>query len=205
MSDFPYQDHRKQGIGRGTGTAVRRATGYKATVNKLITVMVFAAVGLLGAWSAQAEQLLFAYVDVPRAMASSDAAKKARELLERKLASKQKEVDSMEQKIKALKGDLEKRKSLMTPESRAETSESIRNKFREYQRLVEDNQASIDRENGQWTKKISEAMREVIEEIGRERGFTVIFGKGQVLYANGSIDITDQVLKRLNKRTTSWF
>ncbi|HIJ85411.1 MAG TPA: OmpH family outer membrane protein [Magnetococcales bacterium] len=56
-----------------------------------------------------------------------------------------------------------------------------------------------------WTKKISEAMREVIEEIGRERGYAVIFGKGQVLYASSAIDITDQVLKRLNKRTTGWF
>ncbi len=158
-----------------------------------------------GPTTALAEQYLFAFVDVPRAMASSDAAKRARELLEKKLASKQREVDTMEQKIKALKDDMEKRKNAMTPESRAETSESVRGKFREYQRLVEDNQAAIDRENGRWTKKISEAMREVIEEIGRERGYTVIFGKGQVLYANSAIDITDQVLVRLNKRTTSWF
>ncbi|MBF0109240.1 MAG: OmpH family outer membrane protein [Magnetococcales bacterium] len=175
-----------------------------AGMGRLMAVAVFA-VGLLGSWPARAEQYSFAYVDVPRAMASSDAAKRARELLEKKLASKQREVDAMEQKIKSLKDDLEKRKGLMTPEARAETSESVRNKFREYQRLVEDNQSVIDRENGRWTKKISEAMREVIEEIGRERGYTIIFGKGQVLYASSAIDITDQVLKMLNKRTTSWF
>lgn len=174
-------------------------------IRSVMIVFVSAVVFLSGGMMARAEQYLFAYVDVPRAMASSDAAKRARDLLEKKLASKQKEVDSLEQKIKGMKSDLEKRKSLMTPESRAETSEKVRSKFREYQRLVEDNQASIDRENGLWTKKISEAMREVIEEIGREQGFTVVFGKGQVLFASGSIDITDQVLKRLNKRTTSWF
>lgn len=192
MNDFSFQDRCNK---RGGGMLMR----------SVMMVFVSAVVFLSGGMVARAEQYSFAYVDVPRAMASSDAAKRARELLERKLASKQKEVDSLEQKIKGMKSDLEKRKGLMTPESRAETSEKVRSKFREYQRLVEDNQASIDRENGLWTKKISEAMREVIEEIGREQGFTVVFGKGQVLFASGSIDITDQVLKRLNKRTTSWF
>ncbi|MEO5326898.1 MAG: OmpH family outer membrane protein [Magnetococcus sp. THC-1_WYH] len=192
MSDFLFQDRCNKRGGR-------------VLIRNVIMIFVSAVVFLSGGVMAQAEQYSFAYVDVPRAMASSDAAKRARDLLERKLASKQKEVDSLEQKIKGMKSDLEKRKSLMTPESRAETSEKVRSKFREYQRLVEDNQASIDRENGLWTKKISEAMREVIEEIGREQGFTVVFGKGQVLFASGSIDITDQVLKRLNKRTTSWF
>lgn len=192
MRDFSYLAHQQHG-----GRARWMVRG---------SMVVFSLLFLFaGPPPALAEQYLFAFVDVPRAMASSDAAKRARELLEKKLASKQKEVDAMEQKIKALKDDVEKRKNAMTPESRAETSESVRGKFREYQRLVEDNQAAIDRENGRWTKKISEAMREVIEEIGRERGYTVIFGKGQVLYANSTIDITDQVLVRLNKRTTSWF
>lgn len=198
MSDFLFQNRCNKWGGKVTRTLVRGVAVVLMSAAVLLS-------GLLGEMTAQAEQQLFAYVDVPRAMASSDAAKRARDLLEKKLASKQKEVDSLEQKIKGMKTDLEKRKSLMTPESRAETSEKVRSKFREYQRLVEDNQASIDRENGLWTKKISEAMREVIEEIGREQGFTVIFGKGQVLFASGTIDITDKVLQRLNKRTTSWF
>ncbi|MBF0190611.1 MAG: OmpH family outer membrane protein [Magnetococcales bacterium] len=148
---------------------------------------------------------VFAYVDVPRVMASSAAAQYARDMLKKKLAVKQKEVDAMESEIKSLKAKVEQGGNMMNREARADMENTTRRKFREYQRLVEDNQASIDRENGVWTKKITEALRVVIEEIGREKGFTAVFGKGQVLFASASIDISDQVLSRLNEHTKKWF
>ena len=147
----------------------------------------------------------FAYVDVPRVMASSGAGKHARELLKKKLASKQKEVTAVEAKINDMKNKLEQRKSMMTPESRTELAGNIRREFREFQRLVEDNQAAVDRENRRWTKKLTEALREVIEETGRENNYTAIFSKGQILFVAPSIDITEKVLHRLNKKTKNWF
>ncbi|MBF0178698.1 MAG: OmpH family outer membrane protein [Magnetococcales bacterium] len=147
----------------------------------------------------------FAYVDVPRVMAASTAAQKARDMLKKKLAVKQQEVDAMEAEIKELKNKLEQGGNMLNRDARADLENNTRRKFREYQRLVEDNQAAIDRENGVWTKKITEALREVIEEIGRERGYTAVFGKGQVLFANNAIDISDQVLKQLNEHTKKWF
>jgi outer membrane protein len=161
------------------------------------TLFLTVLVTLFAADSAWAEYKM-AFVDVPRAMAASDAAKQARDILQKKLASKQKEVSAMESEIKTMKSELEKRKG-------ADQEGEMRGKMRDYQRLVEDNQAAIDRENGRWTKKITEALLKVIEEIGREEGFTVIFGKGQVLFAAGTIDITDRVLVRLNERTKKWF
>lgn len=164
-----------------------------------VSIVLIAVIGLLGADVAWAESYKLAFVDVPRAMAASDAAKQARDILQKKLASKQKEVSAMEAEIKQMKADLEKRKGGTDQES------EMRTKLRDYQRLVEDNQAAIDRENGRWTKKITEALLKAIEEIGREEGFTVVFGKGQVLFAAGTIDITDRVLIRLNERTKKWF
>ncbi|MEO5376449.1 MAG: OmpH family outer membrane protein [Magnetococcus sp. DMHC-6] len=153
----------------------------------------------------QAGSAQFAYVDITEAMTSSVAAKHVRDMLKQKIQTKQKEIDSLETEIKGMKADLEKRKNMMTPEANAELTGQIRSKFREYQRLVEDNQGAIDRENGRWTKKITETLSLVIEEIGKEKGFTVVFGKGQVLYADKSIDITSEVLNRLNSRTKGWF
>lgn len=166
-----------------------------------LLIALFVAGNLVVCDTAWAESYKLAFVDVPRAMAASDAAKQARDILQKKLAAKQKEVSSMESEIKKMKADAEKHKGGATSDQEAE----IRSKLRDYQRLVEDNQAAIDRENGRWTKKITEALLKVIEEIGREEAFTVVFGKGQVLFAAGSIDITDRVLVRLNERTKKWF
>ncbi|WP_130471485.1 OmpH family outer membrane protein [Candidatus Magnetaquicoccus inordinatus] len=160
---------------------------------------------LLSTTVASADSYKLAFVDVPRAMAASDAAKQARDILQKKLAAKQQEVSAMEDEIKAMKAEIEKRKGGSRPDSAPDPENELRSKLRDYQRLVEDNQAAIDRENGRWTKKITEALLKVIEEIGREDGYTVVFGKGQVLFAAGSIDITDRVLVRLNERTKKWF
>lgn len=170
----------------------------------LLAVMVAIAPPL--AEAAESAALKVAYVDIARAIDSSMAATNAREMLKGKLDAKQREVSAMESEIKEMKADFEKRKGLLNPESRAELDGRIRRKFREYQRLVEDNQAALDRENNRWTKKMTQAMSEVVEEVGRERGYTMIFAKNpRILYFNESVDITDEVLSRFNKRTEGWF
>ncbi|MBF0610996.1 MAG: OmpH family outer membrane protein [Magnetococcales bacterium] len=160
--------------------------------------------------SVDAEEVKIAYVDVPRAIASSEAAKRARELMQKKLDSKQREVDAVEEEIKLLKEEKlreekEQPEGTLKPEGRSEIANALSKKLREYQRLVEENQAALDRENGVWTKKVTDALRQVIQEIGREDGYTVIVGKGQVLYSTSSIDITDKVLIRLNETTRRWY
>ncbi|MBF0447153.1 MAG: OmpH family outer membrane protein [Magnetococcales bacterium] len=157
-------------------------------------------------WSAPVQAAgKFAYVDVPRVMDSSQAGNRARDFLNKKLSVKQNEVSSMEADINKMKDDLEKRKSVMTAEARSELAGKIRRKYREFQRLVEDNQASVDRENRHWTTKLTKALREVIEEVGREQKFTAIFSKGQILFVDPGIDITDMVLNQLNAKTKDWF
>ncbi|MBF0195848.1 MAG: OmpH family outer membrane protein [Magnetococcales bacterium] len=155
--------------------------------------------------SAQAAKANFAYVDVPRVMASSDASKLATALLKKTLAIKQKEVTVMKADINKMKKNLEQRKNLMTLEARAELASKIRRKFREFQRLIEDNQATVDRENRRWTKKLTEALRDVIEEVGREKKYTAIFSRGQTIFVAPDIEITDKILIRLNNKTKNWF
>ncbi len=158
--------------------------------------------GLVGGTvTAEAADAKIAYVDVQRAIASSDAAKKARETLQRMLDVKQREVTSMENELKRMKEDLENGKSVSTAEAQNERAERFRNRYRDFQRLLEDNQAALDRENGLWTKKITGTIRKTIEELSRERGFSMVVGKGQVLYSSPSIDITEEVMERMNRQT----
>ncbi|MGN7610893.1 OmpH family outer membrane protein [Magnetococcales bacterium HHB-1] len=172
---------------------------------KRILLLALFALWLTPISSVDAAEIKMAYVDIPRVLASLDASTKVRKLLEKKVASRQREMVALEKEIKRLKERLEKRKHMMKPEARSEMAEKIRRKFRHFQRLVEDFQAQVDRENKLWTGKINKAMKEVINKIARERKYTVVFGTGRVLYHDPSIDITKLVLERLNRRTKSWF
>ncbi len=162
----------------------------------------------LGASSVDAAQPKFAFVNVSKAIDTSNATKRARKIFRRQLASKRKEIAGLEKQVKRLKSQLDnltKKGSLANRDKVSNLKEKFRRKYRQYQRLVEDNQVAIERENSKWSKKITRTLRDVIQEIGRERGYTAIYAHGQALYHNPAIDITDIVLKRLNARTSKWY
>lgn len=162
--------------------------------------------GLLLAGTPASAESTFAYVDVPRALSSSEASKKATAILQKKLEEKQREVDQMKEELKSMREDLDKRSAVLNSDARSELASKIRRKFRDLQRLLEENQAALDQENSQWTKRMNKELQEVVEEIGRERGFTMVFSKTPMLiYVNTSIDITNEVLTRFNERTKKWF
>ncbi|MBF0307899.1 MAG: OmpH family outer membrane protein [Magnetococcales bacterium] len=146
-----------------------------------------------------------AFVDTTRAISGCQASKQAAEIIQKKIDAMRKEASVAETEIKRLKEDLEKRKSVMSPEAHAELAAQVRQKYTDFQRLMEDNQVALDQDSGHWTKRITAELRAVIEEIGKEKNFTAIFGKGQVIYSDPGIDITELVLQRLNNRTKNWF
>jgi outer membrane protein len=158
-----------------------------------------------GNGSVQAANVNFAYVDGPRVLAASEARKSARELLRKKLANQKGEVVAVESDINQMKKKLKQRKGSMTAESLSDLTSKIRRRYTELQRLKEDNQAAVDRENRRWTKKLTEALREVIEEVGRKEKYTAIFSTGQVIFADPNIDITDKIILQLNTKTKAWF
>ena len=53
----------------------------------------------------------------------------------------------------------------------------------------------------QETKKIFDKMQPIVAELGKERDFTIIYEKSQhgILYADGAIDLTREVIDRYNK------
>lgn len=168
---------------------------------RLLLSVAFLAMVFIAPTAVFAEEDKFAYVDVSRALARSDAYKKAQAIVNKKLVTIQKEVDDMEADIKKVKAELEAKGSLITREARAELEEKLQNKIRAFRRLVEDNQSALDRENKRWNKKLNRTLGKVIEEMVKEKGYLAVFGKGQVLFANEAINITDQVIERLNART----
>nr|CRH05177.1 Putative Outer membrane chaperone Skp (OmpH) [Candidatus Magnetococcus massalia] len=146
-----------------------------------------------------------AFVNMQRAISSSTAARAARSILKQKLAKRQKDVDAMQANLKRMQEALKKQSRLLSAEALAEKRASWNRRFREYQRLVEDHTRAQESENVRLTRRITAAVREVIEDIARERGFVLVLDKGQVIFSAPDIDITEVVLGRLNSRTKDWF
>ena len=80
-------------------------------------------------------------------------------------------------------------------------SESPSKKYKEYQRLVADAKEDITREDRELVSIILKKADNVLKRVAKNNKFTIILKDPNAIgYLDPSVDITDLVLKELNKK-----
>jgi len=157
----------------------------------LFVVLIMMPVSLLAA-----DTIKFGAIDIQKVLNESEAGKKAKSDLESLIKTKQSSIDEKGKAIEKLKGDIEKQASVLSAEARKSREDELEKNLREYQRIVQDSQAEIKKKEGEFTDTILKEIRDLVEKIGEDEGYTLIIERGMVLYSNKGIDITDNVLKK---------
>ena len=146
-----------------------------------------------------------AVVDMDRVMSDSVMGRAEQAALDRLrqdrtgiITQKQKELEELEVSIRnaSLSWSDERR------EARVREYEGRRIELR---RLNEDATRDVQSEFNRSLAKLQRAALAVTSTIGREMGYTMIFEKGTmpVLFASDAIDVTDEVLQRLNAQAST--
>lgn len=140
------------------------------------------------------------YVDLQKAIQSTNSGKKAKEQLDAEFQKRKAKLDKKKADIEAMGKDLEKKKSLMSEEALQRRQLEIQEEMMRFQKEVGENQLEIQKKEEELVKPIVEKMRKVIEKVAKEKGFDmVIENKGQVLFATDNVDITAEVVKQFEK------
>jgi len=144
--------------------------------------------------------LRFAVVDMDRVMAESDMGKSEQSGIDKLkgdrtalISSKQKELDTLEEQIRNA--------SLSwSDEKRDEQARQYEVRRVELRRLNEDATRDVQAEFNRAMTKLQKAALGITAALGREKGYTLVFEKNTVpvLYASDSIEITSEVIQRLN-------
>jgi outer membrane protein len=139
------------------------------------------------------------YIDMQRALNTSDAGKEAKEQLAARVKKYQEEINSKQEEIKKLKDELEKQGMLLSESVRAAKEKDYQQRLKEFQRFTKDAQDELQGKDEELTRKIVEGMEKVIQEFGRKNGYTFIFVRNEgMLFADDKADVTEDVLKLLN-------
>ena len=139
------------------------------------------------------------YIDMQRALNTSEAGKEAKEQLAARVKKYQDEINSKQDEIKKLKDDLEKQGMLLSESVRAAKEKVYQQKIKEFQRFTKDAQDELQGKDEEFTRKILESMEKVIQEYGRKNGYSFIFVRNEgMLYVDEKADVTDEVLKIFN-------
>lgn len=143
--------------------------------------------------------LKLGYIDMQRALNASEAGKEAKEQLAARVKKYQEEINTKQEDIKKLKDELEKQGMLLSESARAAKEKDYQQRLKEFQRFTKDAQDELQAKDEEFTRKILESMEKVIQEFGRNSGYTFIFVRNEgMLFADEKADVTEEVLKLLN-------
>lgn len=161
---------------------------------------IFAAVFvLIAATASLAAESKLGYIDMQRALNSSEAGKEAKEQLATKVKKYQDEINVKQEELKKLKDELEKQGMLLSESARSAKEKEYQNKLKDFQRFTKDAQDELQGKDEEFTRKILESMEKIIQDYGKKNGFTFIFVKNEsMLFVDEKVDVTDEVLKLLN-------
>jgi outer membrane protein len=160
--------------------------------SKMWLVAAIAAAGFAsGAAQAQAK---IGYVNLARILEGTPAFQAAQKKLEDEFGPRQRELQAMQQKLRAQQEQFQRDAPVMGEAERLDLERQIRDGQRDLQRtnneLVEDLNVRQQEELG----KLQREAIEMAQKYARDQKYDIVFAEG-VLYASTAIDITEAVLK----------
>lgn len=147
-------------------------------------------------------QLNVAVIDVQRVVTESDPGKEALQKLKDLQDAKIDQGRGLQQELNTLQEQMSKQRFTLSEERLAELSKQIEDKQIALQRFQDDAERELDEARRRELGGLEGRIIPVINEIGAERGYTLIFNKFQsgLVYADDAVDITDDVIRRFNTR-----
>ena len=176
----------------------------KRSVLTVLAAFVAAATLAQGTTTAPAApaagQFRIGVINVERLVQESALGKEAFSRVKKLNDQKKEEGDKLQKELRDMEQKLADQGSSLADDKRESLQKSYQEKAIAFKRFQDD--ANRDLEAAQ-KKELSELERRVfpvINQVGKEKGYTLIFNKFQsgLVYADDGIDITDDVLKQFN-------
>lgn len=164
------------------------------------------AMALILAWSieaARAQKLpatVAAVIDYQRILRDAAAARSIREQIEVRRKAYQEEISQQEQRLHEADKAFAKQRSLLTPEAFAEKRREFEEEVAQVQRLVQERRRQLDAASAVALNEVKKALIQVVTSIAEERGFNLVLPSSEVLFFSRRIDLTDEVLGKLDAR-----
>lgn len=143
-----------------------------------------------------------AVVDLQEALSRTSQGERAQKEYEKEVKGLQEDIDEKKEEFERLSKELSKQRNSLSEEALMSKEEKLIELKKDLERSVRDSKEKLRRRNAQLVSGLLEKMREVVQELGKEEGYTLVVEKGAqgVLFVDASVEVTDQVVARFNKR-----
>lgn len=143
---------------------------------------------------------LVVVLDSRLVLAQSSAGLALRQQAEQQGASMRAEVQKQEQELKNAQAELQRQRGQVPADQLERRARDLQKRASDAQSRLQGRTRGLDRAFGEAEQKIYQAMLQSTVEIVQDRGYQVILDKSQVVIHQGALEITGEVLARVNKR-----
>jgi outer membrane protein len=140
-----------------------------------------------------------AYINTKLLLEKSPQAMAANDMLQKQFGGRDQSLRKLAQDIKKMEQTFKNDNAIMSSEQKKKAEDNIiQNKRRfqfEQQSLKEDLQA----EQKELLQKLQVTIKKIIQAYGETHGYDFIFTDASIAYASDAVNITDEIIKELEK------
>jgi outer membrane protein len=168
-------------------------------------VAISAVVGLIllgwgtHGWASQAT-VRIGVVDIQEVLNKSQKGLAVKQKLDQERATRQKDLDAKQQEVMKLQAEFEKQAPLLSEQAKREKSEAIQRRTRDTVRIAEDANRDFDKRVREAEMDVTREILGVVQEYGKDQGFTLIFEHSMVVFGSPAVDVTSEVIKRYDSK-----
>jgi Skp family chaperone for outer membrane proteins len=110
------------------------------------------------------------------------------------------EIEVEENGLRQAEQSLAKERDKLAPQAYTQREQQLRRRFSAVETHVQGRRKQLDQSFTDSMNAVRTALLEVVDKVARERGANLVVVKQQTLWTDLPIDITDEVLKRLDQK-----
>lgn len=164
------------------------------------TIALAAVLLLLPAASSSATGAGIAVLSIQDVLTKSSAGLSAKRKMERKMKELRRGLEADKDALISLREEMKKKASVWSEEKKQEENLEFQKK-RNALSVKQDN-ANLEMRNleKRYLNPIMEKLEEIVKEVATRKGYSVVLPSTSSLYFSNSVDITDEVIRSLNRR-----
>jgi Skp family chaperone for outer membrane proteins len=141
---------------------------------------------------------VIAIVDVQRILQESLAAKSVQKQLEAQRSKFQNEIEGEENGLRQAEQTLAKERTTLAAQTYSDREQQLRQRFSTVENHVQERRKVLDQSFSDSMEAVHTALLDVVDKVAHEHGANIVIVKQQALWTDQPLDMTDEVLKRLD-------
>ena len=182
------------------------AQGFKIIIMKvsipfiLFVVLVLQTSFVRAQVSSELEPVSLAVVDFRGVLAKSEAARNIRSAVDEKREELRKYFLEVENSLREEQKNLSKKRSIVTAEAFEQRARNLKEKAQSAQKLAQTSNQKLKKSFDQAMDKVQKELLKIVAEVAEETGVGVVLFRSAIVIAVKKLDISKEVLQRLNKK-----